>query len=86
MTTGRTSGRWRNGAGVRPALGPGSEGPLAPDGWNGGFWRFSGRPANLAPMTKLLEMALTKAAELSDAEQDRIAQLVLNELEEEARW
>ena len=37
-------------------------------------------------MTKLLEMALTKAAELSDAEQDRIAQLVLDELEEEARW
>jgi hypothetical protein len=37
-------------------------------------------------MTKLVELALTKAAELPDAEQDRMAQLVLEEIEDEGRW
>jgi hypothetical protein len=37
-------------------------------------------------MTKLLEKALRQAARLSAAEQDRIARLVLDEIEDEARW
>jgi hypothetical protein len=37
-------------------------------------------------MRRLLDMALKKAATLPDAEQDRIAQLVLDEIEDEARW
>ncbi len=37
-------------------------------------------------MTKLLEKALQQAARLSAAEQDRIARLVLDEIEDEARW
>jgi hypothetical protein len=37
-------------------------------------------------MTKLLEKALRQAARLSAAEQDRIARLVLDEIEHEARW
>jgi hypothetical protein len=37
-------------------------------------------------MTKLLEQALQQAAWLSAAEQDRIARLVLDEIEDEARW
>jgi len=36
-------------------------------------------------MTKLLEMAMRMAAQLSDAEQGRIAQLVLDEMEDETR-
>jgi hypothetical protein len=37
-------------------------------------------------MTKLLEQAFRKASELDPAEQDRLAQGILAELEEEARW
>jgi hypothetical protein len=37
-------------------------------------------------MTSLLEKALRKAACLPQAEQDRIAQLILDEIEDEARW
>lgn len=37
-------------------------------------------------MTKVLDRALTKVAELPDAEQDRIAQPVLDEIADEARW
>jgi hypothetical protein len=37
-------------------------------------------------MTKLLEQALQKAAQLSAAEQDRIARLVLEEIEDETGW
>jgi hypothetical protein len=37
-------------------------------------------------MTELLEKALQQAARLSAAEQDRIARLVLDEIEDEARW
>jgi hypothetical protein len=37
-------------------------------------------------MIKLLEKALQEAARLSPAEQDRIARLVLDEIEDEARW
>jgi hypothetical protein len=37
-------------------------------------------------MTKLREKALQQAARLSAAEQDRIARLVLDEIEDEARW
>ena len=37
-------------------------------------------------MTKLLEKALQKAARLSAAEQDRIARLMLDEIDDEARW
>jgi hypothetical protein len=37
-------------------------------------------------MTSLLEKALRKAARLPEAEQDRIARVVLDEIEDEARW
>jgi hypothetical protein len=37
-------------------------------------------------MTSLLEKALRKAARLPAAEQDRIAQVILDEIEDEARW
>ena len=37
-------------------------------------------------MTKLLEDAMQRVARLSAAEQDRIARLVLDEIEDEARW
>lgn len=37
-------------------------------------------------MTKLLEQAVAKARELSEAEQDAIARLVLDEIESERRW
>ena len=37
-------------------------------------------------MTKLLEIALTKAAKLPEAEQVRIARLVLDETLDAARW
>ena len=37
-------------------------------------------------MTTLLEKALRKAARLPAAEQDRIAQVILDEIEDEARW
>lgn len=37
-------------------------------------------------MTKLLEQAVARAKELSDAEQDAIAQFVMNEIESEQRW
>ena len=37
-------------------------------------------------MTELLEKALLRAARLPAAEQDRIARLVLDEIEDEAHW
>ena len=37
-------------------------------------------------MTKLLEKAFEKAAELPDADQDSFAQWLLAELESEGRW
>jgi hypothetical protein len=37
-------------------------------------------------MTKLLEQAVAKAKELSDAEQDAIAQIVIDEIKSERRW
>jgi hypothetical protein len=37
-------------------------------------------------MTELLEKAWQRAARLPAAEQDRIARLVLEEIEDEARW
>jgi hypothetical protein len=37
-------------------------------------------------MTSLLEKALREAARLPEAEQDRIARLILDEIEDEARW
>jgi hypothetical protein len=37
-------------------------------------------------MTKLLEQALAKARQLPAADQDAIAQLVLDEIESEKRW
>ena len=37
-------------------------------------------------MTSLLEKALREAAALSPSEQDRIARLILDEIEDEARW
>jgi hypothetical protein len=37
-------------------------------------------------MTKLLETALKKVAELPEAEQDAVARLILDELEDEPRW
>jgi hypothetical protein len=37
-------------------------------------------------MTKLLEKAFEKAAELPDAEQDSFARWLLSELESESRW
>jgi hypothetical protein len=37
-------------------------------------------------MTSLLEKALRKAARLPEAGQDRIARVVLDEIEDEARW
>jgi hypothetical protein len=40
----------------------------------------------MALMTKLLEKALQRAAQLPNAEQDRIARLVLDEIEDEERW
>jgi hypothetical protein len=37
-------------------------------------------------MTSLLEKALRKAACLPEVEQDRIARVILEEIEDEARW
>jgi hypothetical protein len=37
-------------------------------------------------MTKLLELALDQLSHLSAAEQDRIASMILEELEAEAQW
>ena len=37
-------------------------------------------------MTKLLDEALKRVAQLPDEEQDAIAHLLLEELEDEARW
>ena len=37
-------------------------------------------------MTKLLEDAIEKVRQLSEAEQDAIAQIVLDEIESERRW
>jgi hypothetical protein len=37
-------------------------------------------------MTKLLEQAVAKAKELPEAEQDAIAQIVIDEIESERRW
>jgi hypothetical protein len=37
-------------------------------------------------VTKLLERAVAKVKQLSAAEQDAIANLILDELEDEARW
>ena len=37
-------------------------------------------------MTDLLERALREAARLPAAEQDRIAQVILDEIEDEGRW
>lgn len=37
-------------------------------------------------MSKLLEGVVKKARELPDAEQDAIAAIILEELEDEARW
>jgi hypothetical protein len=37
-------------------------------------------------MTKLLESAVAKAKELPEAEQDAIAQIVIDEIESERRW
>ncbi|MGR3178051.1 MAG: hypothetical protein ACUZ8E_08355 [Candidatus Anammoxibacter sp.] len=37
-------------------------------------------------MTKLLEQAVKKAKDLPDSEQDAIASIILEELEDEARW
>jgi hypothetical protein len=37
-------------------------------------------------MTNLLEKALRTAARLPAAEQDRIAQVILDEIEDETRW
>ena len=37
-------------------------------------------------MTKLLEQAVGKAQELSEAEQDAIAQIVIDEIASERRW
>jgi hypothetical protein len=37
-------------------------------------------------MTSLLEKALREAARLPKSEQDRIAQVILDEIEDEARW
>jgi hypothetical protein len=37
-------------------------------------------------VTKLLEQAVAKAGTLSEAEQDAIAQIVIDEIESERRW
>ena len=37
-------------------------------------------------MTKLLEQAIARARELSQADQDAIGQLVLDEIESERHW
>ena len=37
-------------------------------------------------MTRLLEQAMKQVGELSEAEQDAIAQIVLEEIESERRW
>lgn len=37
-------------------------------------------------MTKLLEKAVEKAKNLPDSEQDAIASIILEELEDEVRW
>jgi hypothetical protein len=37
-------------------------------------------------MTKLLEQAIARARELSEADQDAIGQLVLDEIESERHW
>ncbi len=37
-------------------------------------------------MTRLLEQAIERLRTVSDAEQDQLARLLLNELDEEQRW
>lgn len=37
-------------------------------------------------MTRLFEQAVARATQLSDAEQDAIARLVLDEIESDRRW
>ena len=37
-------------------------------------------------MTKLLEKALERVSELSDVEQDAVARIILEELEDEVLW
>ncbi len=37
-------------------------------------------------MTQLMERAIAKASELSDAEQNAIASIILREIESEERW
>lgn len=37
-------------------------------------------------MTRLLEKAITRAQQLSEEEQDAIATLILEEIEDEAKW
>jgi hypothetical protein len=37
-------------------------------------------------MTKLLEQAVDRARQLSEAEQDAIAQIMLDEIESERKW
>ena len=39
-----------------------------------------------APMTKLLEVALAKVQKLPEAEQDAVAAMILEELEDEQKW
>jgi hypothetical protein len=42
--------------------------------------------AKRQPMTKLLELALDRLSRQSAAEQDRIARMILEDLEAEAQW
>ena len=44
------------------------------------IWCYSGG------MTKLLEQAVAKAQELPEAEQNSIAQIVIDEIDSEQRW
>lgn len=43
-------------------------------------------PTSLPAMTALLEKAVSKAATLPDDQQDALASLLLEEIEDEARW
>ncbi len=48
--------------------------------------RFTAIVAYTLPMTELLEKAISEVKRLSEVDQDAIAQLILEELEDERRW
>lgn len=51
-----------------------------------GKWKWAGHKDGDSKMTPLLESAIKKVNALDDADQDSIAAIILDELEDERRW